>query len=365
MSRAYIITNPMIAANKSIEVTLSKFIRVIRPFYKKIWVIGGNLSVESDLDDVELISFNIMRVGNKIKRALDILGVQLKMYYAVLKMIQKNDQVFFWIGDKMILPYIGAKHKKAEINYFIMGNVAKEGVTSFFTRASAKMIRYMAEHANYTCMESRSVIDEWPGLSVKNTRVIHLYTTDISMNPITEREKIIGMVCRLTSGKHVLESMEAIASIHSLHPEWRLEIVGSGRQQEECEKMITNLHAEEYIKLFGWIEHDKVIDLSKHWKFFLFPTDTEGMPNGLIEMMGKGIPSLTTSVGGIKDIVIDNLNGFFVADNSQNSIMEGILKLIDIDENTYFEYANRSYETIKKEFSLDGAIRNAKDALGF
>ena len=75
--RAFIITNPMIAANRSAEVTLSKFLRVIGPCYDKVTVIGGNLTVEADLNDVELISFDIVRAGNKIRRALDILGVQI------------------------------------------------------------------------------------------------------------------------------------------------------------------------------------------------------------------------------------------------------------------------------------------------
>ena len=40
-----VVTNPMIAANRSAEVTLSKFLRVIKPSVESIQVIGGNLSV--------------------------------------------------------------------------------------------------------------------------------------------------------------------------------------------------------------------------------------------------------------------------------------------------------------------------------
>ena len=72
---AFVITNPMIAANRSAEVTLSKFLRVIRLSFDKVTVIGGNLRVEPDLEDVELVSLDIVRSGNKAKRALDILGI--------------------------------------------------------------------------------------------------------------------------------------------------------------------------------------------------------------------------------------------------------------------------------------------------
>ena len=41
-----VVTNPMIAANRSAEVTLSKFLRVIKPSVNQIKFIGGNLSIE-------------------------------------------------------------------------------------------------------------------------------------------------------------------------------------------------------------------------------------------------------------------------------------------------------------------------------
>lgn len=362
--RAFIITNPMIAANRSAEVTLSKFLRVIGPCYDKVTVIGGNLTVEADLNDVELISFDIVRAGNKIRRALDIFGVQKKMSSAVKQLIQQNDPVFFWIGDKMILPYRAAKAKGAEINYFIMGNVAKEGNVSKFTQISSKLIRYMAEHAQYVCMESKSVVEEWPGLKVGKTRVIHLYTDNIEMNPLADRTKTIGMVCRLTAGKHVLESIQAMAQVHEAQPDWNLEIIGSGRQQVECENLINELHAGEYIKLLGWVEHDDIIEKSKKWKYLLFPTDTEGMPNGLLEMMGRGIPALASPVGGIKDIVEDHKNGIVLEKISIDSIKDGLTQIVNTEEPLYMACAKEAFNVVNREYSLDGAIKKARGVIG-
>ena len=147
MKNVVVITNPMIAANKSAEVTLSKFLRVIKPSVDQIQVIGGNLSVEKDLKDIELISFPIVRHPNKLKRMLSVIGIQLKMMKSIISHGKKNQPIYFWIADKMILPYFAAKLKKMEVNYFIYGNVEKEGVKSKFTELSGRLIRYMASHA--------------------------------------------------------------------------------------------------------------------------------------------------------------------------------------------------------------------------
>lgn len=361
--RAFVITNPMIAENRSSEVTLSKFLRVIKPCYDTLAVIGGNLSVEPDLNDVELVSFEINRSANKIKRLMDIIKVQLKMCSAVRREIESGDQVFFWIGDKMLLPYHAARSRKAQINYFIMGNVSKEGAASKFTLLSSKLIRHMAANADYVCMESKSVIDEWPGLVAKKTRVLHLYTDGIEMSPIENREKVLGMVCRLTAGKHVLECIEAMSRIHSIHPEWKLEVIGSGKQKAECEALIEELKAKEYVSLIGWVEHNEIFERANKWKYLLFPTDTEGVPNGLIEMMGRGLPALASPVGGVKDIVRDGVNGFVLQEPSAELIAQGILRMIDQEGESYKKLCEEANRTIFAEFSLTKAIDRARREL--
>ena len=357
MSKAFIITNPMIAANKSAEVTLSKFLRVIKPCYEKIIVIGGNLTIEEDLQDVELRSFDIARSNKKIKRIVDILRIQIRMCFAINKAIGKNDQVFFWIADKMILPFELVKRKGAEINYFIYGNMTKEGNSSMFSKISSKLVRYMAEHADYICMESKSVITEWMDLKVKQMRIIHLYADSFELNPINERKKIFGMVCRLSASKHVLECIEAMAKIHEIYPEWKLEIIGSGKLQRECETLINRLDSAEYIELFGWIAHDKIINISKSWKYLLFPTDTEGMPNGLIEMMACGIPALASPVGGIKDILLDKVNGIYLKECSAETIADGMISAIEMEKNNdrYSNMVEQAYAAVKNEFTLQMA----------
>lgn len=360
---AYIITNPMIAQNRSGEVTLSKFLRVIRSSFTHITVIGGNLRIEPDLEDVELISFDITRAGNKLKRAIDIFRLQLKMSRKVTELVRRGEPVFFWVGDKMLLPFFAAKRKRAQINYFIYGNMAKEGSAGRFARLSADLIRYMAGHADYVCMESPSVAGEWPGLAIPKSRTIHLYTANIELASLEHREKTFGMVCRLTEGKHVLESIRAMAMLHRKHPDWNLEIIGSGRQQADCEQLIRDLDAEGYITLLGWVEHDALTERSKKWSYLVFPTDTEGLPNGLIEMMGRGIPALASPVGGIRDVIREGANGSFLEDTTPEAICDGMRRLIGIPPEDHKNLCIDAHRTIAEGFSLSGAVKNAEAEL--
>ena len=259
----------------------------------------------------------------------------------------------------MILPYFAAKMKGMEVNYFIYGNVEKEGPRSRFTALSGKLIRYMAAHADCVCMESPSVENEWPSLKVKQKKVVHLYTDTISKPEFQNRNNIFGMVCRLTPGKHVVECIRAMSEIHNLHPNWRLEIIGSGKQQQECENLVDELEAKEYISFLGWVEHSDLQNKVKSWKYLLFPTDTEGMPNGLIEMMGSGIPAIASSVGGISDIICST-NGFLLCGSTVFDLKERMEKAIELSDNEYAKMARNAYETINREYTLPAAQAQAK-----
>ncbi len=333
MKRAVVVTNPMIAANKSAQVTLSKFLRIITPAYGEIIVVGGNISLEEDLQHIRVCSVPINRSLNKLRRIVDILSLQLKMRKFLDEYVEQGTAVYFWIGDKMILPYLRAKHLKGDVRYFVYGNLLKEGKVGIFKKLSARLIAYMANHADSLCVESLGVIDEWNGI-VKNdrVRVIHLYTEMGSFSPPTSRTDTIGMICRLTPGKHVLECIEAFSRVRKRYPSYKLEIIGSGVQEDACRELIKSLHAEEYIKMYGWIEHNKIDELTESWKYMLFVSDTEGMPNSVLEAMGQGIPVISTMVGGICDLIENEKNGWIITDTSVKGIADRLFEVIEKDD---------------------------------
>lgn len=356
MPKAFVITNPMIAANKSAEVTLSKFLRVISVAYDEVTIIGGNLSVEEDIRHVTLVSKPISRSRNKMKRLLDILLLQIWMVVKVLQCVRSDAHVYFWIGDKMVVPYIAAKMVHAEINYFIYGNVGKEGKVGRFQRISERLIQWMAEHADCVCMESPSVVDEWSQMKCKKVRIIHLYTEIREFAPVHLRKNVIGMLCRLTPGKHVLEAIEAMRMLHEQYPDWILEIVGTGKQEQECIAKIKNLSANAYIKMLGWQDHASLFSIIKNWKYLLFPTDTEGLPNCVIETMSMGIPSIASPAGGLKDLISEGINGYLLSGFGSTEIGCSVIHAIsDISEKEYEQVSCAAYKTVKDEYSISGA----------
>ena len=80
------------------------------------------------------------------------------------------------------------------------------------------------------------------------------------------------------------------------HPDYRLEMYGSGPSKEKYEDLIHELKVEQNVKLMGKTSNASEV-LSKA-QGFLLTSIFEGMPNALMEAMAVGVPCISTDCGG-------------------------------------------------------------------
>lgn len=359
--KAYIVTNAMTPLNKSGEVTTSKFIRTIRSAYEQVTIIGGNVTLEHDLQDVYIESYEYKKDGSKLQKLQGMIGLQKQMSAFIRNNVKNGDHVIFWLGDKMILPFRAAQKVTDHVGYFVYGNLATEGNNNPFMKISANLVMYMANHADRVFVESRAVKEGWKGQLKQDVHELHLYTDMIGFNPIENRKNKIGMLCRMAGVKHVIEAIKAFYEIHEMYSGWSLELVGSGVQEEECRKLISDLGADRYITVFGWTEKERVKTITDEWKWNMLASDHEGLPNSMIEMMGKGIPIIATPVGGIPDLLVDGKNGVVLAGTSVSAIKDGLTKALKAEN--YTDMSTAAYNTVCKRYSLDGAVHEARETL--
>ncbi|EGW38472.1 glycosyl transferases group 1 family protein [Desulfosporosinus sp. OT] len=325
-------------------------------------VLGGNIEDFDDNACVELYNVRCSRTGNKLRKVLSFLKLELLLLSMILKRVERDDLAFFWIADKMLLPFWAAKLKRARTYYFLMGNVGNEGKKTLFRNISEKMIVYMAEHADYICVESLSVIDCWNiRIKPEKIKIIHLFVEGKAEPLYEQKENTIGMVCRLVEGKHVLESIKAFAMFSNQKPNWKLQIVGSGMLRDDCENLIKEFKLEHKVELLGWVEHSKLPSIVAKWKLLLFPTDAEGLPNGLIETMFQGVPAIASPVGGIIDVIEDWVNGWILSDCSVDSICEAMIRALS--SQNFLSIAKAAEKIIVQKFTFSASVDNLREQL--
>lgn len=179
---------------------------------------------------------------------------------------------------------------------------------------------------------------------------------DIIYNPISdkyiwksglkaEKKKIIITVGRLSPQKNHIMLINAFAKVNEKYPEYQLHIYGDGEIREKTESYIKTKGLEDNVILKG--RCNSLGDVLPQAEIFAMSSNYEGMSNALIEAMYVGVPVVTTTVSGTKELIEDGTNGFVVPIGDEKSFAEALMKLVE-NKALREQFAEKGVDIIKK-----------------
>ncbi|MDD3661276.1 MAG: glycosyltransferase [Lachnospiraceae bacterium] len=170
------------------------------------------------------------------------------------------------------------------------------------------------------------------------------------------REKTIISVGRLDSNKNQTILIKAFARLSKEHPEYDLILYGEGEDRNKLEEMVHKADLDNKIMLPGTIEN--VAETIYKAGIFVLTSNTEGMPNALIEAMALGIPSISTDCpcGGPRDLIQTYENGILIPVNDVNQLEKEIRNLIDNPE--LAEKIGRNATAVQQDLSPEVINKN-------
>lgn len=74
---------------------------------------------------------------------------------------------------------------------------------------------------------------------------------------------------------------------------------------------------------------DKKIQIINEVDAFILPSYNEGLPISILEAMSYNLPIISTSVGGIPEILKNGYNGFLIRPGDKKALKNAILTLIN------------------------------------
>jgi glycosyltransferase involved in cell wall biosynthesis len=149
-------------------------------------------------------------------------------------------------------------------------------------------------------------------------------------------------------------------------PNIHFTFAGDGPQRSYIERLIEQYQLAPYISLLG--EVSDINHCYNHCDLVILPTFYEGLPIALIEAIQKHKPVIATKVGGIAEIIEENINGNTLAVGDDVALAKFIIcyyqqnKIIPFGQNSGHLYHERySHERISMTMNkvLEDALANS------
>lgn len=170
-------------------------------------------------------------------------------------------------------------------------------------------------------------LSEKRGMPATLARTIYNGLPDVPHHNARKRRDEIGFVARLDNAKGVMVLLEAFAAIALQWPRLRLRLVGQGDASAAIPARLHELGIADRVEISGYIE-GSVDELLESFRIYAFPSFHEGLPYSILEAMRAGCTIVSTNVGGIPEILRDNVEGVLVPPRDTGALARALNTLM-------------------------------------
>jgi glycosyltransferase involved in cell wall biosynthesis len=169
---------------------------------------------------------------------------------------------------------------------------------------------------------------------------------------------VIGMVANLRRQKahHVL--IRATAQLLSQWPDMQVLLVGGGPERAGLERLVGALGLENTVRFLGY--RADVPDVLSAMNVAVCCSDFEGSPLAILEYMEAALPVVSTQVGGVPDLIDQDVHGLLVPARDPDALARAVAELLS-DPQRARTMGARGRERRRAEFNLETMIHRLED----
>src|SRR5438094_6870820 len=173
---------------------------------------------------------------------------------------------------------------------------------------------------------------------------------------------LIVAVGRLIVKKGFADLVRACRLLMDRRKSFRCAIIGEGPLEQELGEQINQLGLQDRVELPGAKPQHEIKEYLAAGTVFVLPSmiDPDGgmdnLPTVIMEAMAAGLPVVSTAIGGIPEMVIQNETGFLVSPGDVVALTDAIERLFD-DIGLARRLAERGFQRARELFSIEKNVR--------
>lgn len=199
-------------------------------------------------------------------------------------------------------------------------------------RASASRPDYLLANSQYTAQRIKKYYRQ-------SAKVIYPPVKVSDFSPTAKNKGYFLSVSRLSPYKRVDLLIDSFKKL-----KLPLIIVGDGEQRKELEEKVKNTE----IKILGWVDREKLIELYQNARAFIFAAEDD-FGIAPVEAMAAGKPVIALRAGGVQETVIEGITGEFFDYPEVEMLANGVRKFIENEDNYDSNKIRERAEIFSKE----------------
>ncbi len=142
--------------------------------------------------------------------------------------------------------------------------------------------------------------------------------------------RVLLSVGRLSLEKGHADLLRAMAQVRAVEGtgcESYLLIVGDGPERRSLQRLCSELKLDDVVRFTGYLADVQVYyEISD---IFVLPSHSEGSPNVLLEALAAGLPVVATAVGGLPEVLSNEVNALLVPKQDVAQLANAIRRLLN------------------------------------
>jgi glycosyltransferase involved in cell wall biosynthesis len=174
---------------------------------------------------------------------------------------------------------------------------------------------------------------------------------------------VIIAVGRLISKKGFGDLIRTCALLVERGRSFRCEIIGEGPLEQELRRQIEELRLQNNVELPGAKPQTQLRRRLAAANVFVLPSvidpggGMDNLPTVIMEAMATGLPVVSTNIGGIPEMVIENETGFLVQPGDAAAMADAIETVMN-DCSSAARLGHSGYERARALFSIERNVRD-------
>lgn len=172
------------------------------------------------------------------------------------------------------------------------------------------------------------------------------------------KKTVIGTIAELHPNKGISYLIDAFSIISKEHSNVLCLIIGGGQEEDKFRRQIKEKGLENNLILLGYL--DQAAEYLKSFSVFVLPSLKEGLPYVILEAGYASLPVISTTVGGIPEIIEDMKSGILVQPKNSRELAHALSFMIEnVTERRRYGAALR--ERVFNHFSFEKMIEKTEN----